>query len=113
MRQGPNVKRPQGRGNGRSGGNARPQRNGNNGQAGRGNARQIMEKYLTLARDASSSGDSVTAEGYFQHAEHYFRVMTANGHEPEERENHAQSQQTRIEDQPQPDLADNEPAPRE
>jgi hypothetical protein len=72
-----------------------------------------MEKYLTLARDASSSGDSVAAEGYFQHAEHYFRVMTANGHEPEERENHAQSQQTRIEDQPQPDLADNEPAPRE
>ena len=72
-----------------------------------------MEKYLTLARDAASSGDNVAAEGYFQHAEHYFRVMTANGHDPEEREHHARPQPARVADQPQPGLADTEPAPGE
>ena len=41
----------------------------------RGNAYQVHEKYLTLARDATSSGDRIAAENYFQHAEHYFRIM--------------------------------------
>jgi hypothetical protein len=41
----------------------------------RGTAQQIYDKYLTLARDATSSGDRVKAENYFQHAEHYFRVL--------------------------------------
>jgi len=41
----------------------------------RGNAYQVHEKYLTLARDASSSGDRIAAENYYQHAEHYFRIM--------------------------------------
>ena len=43
----------------------------------RGTAQQLFEKYLQLGRDATSSGDRVTAEGYFQHAEHYFRIMGA------------------------------------
>ena len=43
----------------------------------RGNAAHIAEKYLQLARDAQSSGDSVMAENYLQHAEHYFRIVTA------------------------------------
>ena len=34
----------------------------------RGNAAHIAEKYLQLARDAQSSGDSVMAENYLQHA---------------------------------------------
>jgi hypothetical protein len=41
----------------------------------RGNASQVYEKYVTLARDATSSGDRIAAEGYYQFAEHYFRVM--------------------------------------
>ena len=41
----------------------------------RGNAHQVYEKYLALARDANSSGDRIAAEGYFQFAEHYFRVL--------------------------------------
>ncbi len=41
----------------------------------RGNAHQLMDKYLALARDASSSGDRVLAENYFQHADHYYRVI--------------------------------------
>jgi hypothetical protein len=43
----------------------------------RGSAAHIYEKYLQLARDASSSGDRVMAENYLQHAEHYFRMLRA------------------------------------
>lgn len=43
----------------------------------RGTAQQLFEKYLQLGRDATSGGDRVTAEGYFQHAEHYFRIINA------------------------------------
>lgn len=41
----------------------------------RGTAHHVAEKYLQLARDATSSGDPVTAENYFQHAEHYLRLI--------------------------------------
>jgi hypothetical protein len=44
----------------------------------RGNAHQVLEKYLALARDAQSQGDRVQAENFFQHAEHYFRLINAN-----------------------------------
>src|SRR5688500_15021085 len=43
----------------------------------RGTPAHIAEKYLTLARDASSSGDPVLAENYLQHAEHYNRIIMA------------------------------------
>ena len=43
----------------------------------RGTPHQIFERYVTLAREASSSGDRVAAENLYQHAEHYFRVMNA------------------------------------
>jgi hypothetical protein len=43
----------------------------------RGNASHVAEKYLQLARDAQSSGDSVMAENYLQHAEHYNRIVMA------------------------------------
>ena len=42
-----------------------------------GTAQQLFEKYLQLGRDATSGGDRVMAESYFQHAEHYFRIMNA------------------------------------
>jgi hypothetical protein len=43
----------------------------------RGPASHVAEKYLQLARDAQSSGDPVAAENYYQHAEHYFRLIAA------------------------------------
>ena len=43
----------------------------------RGTSQQLFEKYLQLGRDATSVGDRVMAEGYFQHAEHYFRILNA------------------------------------
>ena len=43
----------------------------------RGTASHIAEKYMSLARDALASGDSVTAESYLQYAEHYNRIIMA------------------------------------
>lgn len=41
----------------------------------RGTPSHIAEKYMQLARDAHASSDPVAAENYFQHAEHYFRLI--------------------------------------
>jgi hypothetical protein len=43
----------------------------------RGSASHVYEKYLQLARDANTQGDRVMAESYLQHAEHYFRILSA------------------------------------
>jgi hypothetical protein len=43
----------------------------------RGTPNHVAEKYVQLARDAQASGDPVAAENYFQHAEHYFRLIAA------------------------------------
>ncbi|HEX5453005.1 MAG TPA: DUF4167 domain-containing protein [Stellaceae bacterium] len=45
----------------------------------RGNAYQVFERYIALAREAQASGDRIAAENLYQHAEHYFRVMNAQG----------------------------------
>jgi len=81
MKQGSNSRRSRGRGKGH--GQGRPQKSHNfdsNGPEGRvrGNAQQVYEKYLGLARDAMSVGDRIAMENYFQHAEHYLRVIMAS-----------------------------------
>jgi len=91
------VRRPRGRNNPRSNGR-RPNANfrnsgsgqivslgetGNNnsfsrnrnGNRGGGNATKMFDKYKTLANDALSVGDIVLAESYFQHADHYARLL--------------------------------------
>jgi hypothetical protein len=42
---------------------------------GPANAQRNYERYLALAREAALNGDKVEMENYYQHAEHYFRVM--------------------------------------
>ncbi len=82
MKPGSNSKRSRGRGNPRRPNNGpRTQVFESNGPDTRirGTVNQVLEKYLALARDASSSGDYVSAENYFQHAEHYYRILSANG----------------------------------
>jgi hypothetical protein len=44
----------------------------------RGNAHQIYERYVALAREAETGGDRVAAENLYQHAEHYLRVANAS-----------------------------------
>ncbi|MEQ8402437.1 MAG: DUF4167 domain-containing protein [Roseitalea porphyridii] len=97
MRQGSNSgRRPRGRTNRKQhgGGQSRTHTFDSNGPDGRvrGNARQVYEKYLTLARDATSAGDRVAAEAYYQYAEHYFRILSdstdpqSGNRRPEERQ---------------------------
>ncbi len=53
--------------------------NGDSGEGKmRGNPQQFVDKYLSLARDAASAGDPVSAENYYQYADHYYRLTLAN-----------------------------------
>jgi hypothetical protein len=40
-----------------------------------GDAKRNYERYVALARDAAAAGDTIEAENYYQHAEHYLRTM--------------------------------------
>src|SRR3954452_21946573 len=44
----------------------------------RGNANQIFERYVALAREAAIGDDRIGAENFYQHAEHYFRIANAS-----------------------------------
>tara|TARA_B110001452_G_C15048299_1_gene366065 strand:+ start:166 stop:603 length:438 start_codon:yes stop_codon:yes gene_type:complete len=39
------------------------------------NASKLIEKYNDLARDALTSGDKILSENYFQHADHFTRIL--------------------------------------
>ena len=39
------------------------------------NASKLMEKYNNLAREALSNGDKILSENYFQHADHFMRIL--------------------------------------
>ncbi len=89
MRPNNNQRRPRGRNSGGGGGGGgnkggKPQRNQTYDSNGpevrvRGNAHQIFEKYQVLAREAAAAGDRIAAESYYQHAEHYLRLINAAG----------------------------------
>ncbi len=122
MKQGQSPKRPRGhRGNGRrpSGGrNANFESSGPQGKI-RGTAYQVIEKYQALGRDALTFGDRVAAENYFQHAEHYYRVMAANGgaeqrggRQPGQSQNRPPQQQRQQPRPPTPQAAEAE-APKQ
>src|SRR3982075_3365717 len=112
MRNGQNNKRMRNRNNN----NNKKNKNNNNNRRGqnpmtrvfesngpdikiRGTASHVAEKYVQLARDARSSGDPVASENYYQHAEHYFRLIAA-------------AQEQFRQNQPQP-RTENEMAPED
>lgn len=71
----------------------------------RGTPQQIIDKYLSLARDAQTSGDRVVAENFLQHAEHYQRILVeALGARQERREAQAGEGD-------QPDIMDSDGGP--
>ena len=39
------------------------------------NASQLIEKYTDLAREALSNGDKILSENYFQHVDHFLRII--------------------------------------
>ena len=71
----------------------------------RGNAYQVFERYIALAREAQSSGDRIAAENLYQHAEHYFRIMNALG----EGHGHGAPRPTTPADLDMPEAADGQP----
>lgn len=44
------------------------------------NARENYQSYLKLAHAEAIAGDRISAENYYQHAEHYLRTMQATTH---------------------------------
>src|ERR1700754_392775 len=84
----------------------------------RGTAQQLFEKYLQLGRDATSGGDRVMAESYFQHAEHYFRILNAMNQaaQQNQQQNNGQQQHAMPRrpygDEAQPSLEAEEPDAR-
>ncbi len=79
MKHNPNVRRGRNRGNGKRYVPLRNQTFESSGPDGkiRGTAQQVYERYLVLGRDASSSGDPIAAESFYQHGEHYYRMLHA------------------------------------
>jgi hypothetical protein len=51
-------------------------------QTGSQGAQRGYERYMELARAEVVAGNTVGAENYYQHAEHYFRTMNAGPEEP-------------------------------
>jgi len=74
----------------------------------RGTASHIGEKYLQLARDAQSAGDPVAAENYYQHAEHYFRLIAAAQEQLRQTQPYYQQQQGESRGNAEDDYEDGE-----
>jgi hypothetical protein len=72
----------------------------------RGTAQQLFEKYLQLGRDATGAGDRVMAESYFQHAEHYFRILNAMNQAQQQQGGQHQPHQRRYQNGPEQDQGD-------
>jgi hypothetical protein len=68
----------------------------------RGNAYQVLEKYLALARDATATGDRIAAENFYQHAEHYYRMINANNDGQHRPQNPMYGQDPRLQQQQPP-----------
>lgn len=86
MKHNANARRGRNRGNGKRHVPIRNQTFESSGPEGkiRGTAQQVLDRYLALARDAYSAGDPISAESFFQHAEHYYRLLhSADGAENE------------------------------
>lgn len=80
MRSAQKNNRPRGRGGRRGtggGGNIANRVYDSAGPEGkvRGTPQQVIDKYISLAQDAQTSGDHVAAENFMQHAEHYQRLL--------------------------------------
>jgi hypothetical protein len=109
MRQGPHKNRSRSRGRRPTGGGGNQsgrvyESNGPDVKV-RGTAQTVADKYLQLARDAHSAGDTVMAEGYFQHAEHYLRIVAASQpvpqqNTPQRRDDYAYDDGDEDDDQP-------------
>jgi hypothetical protein len=67
----------------------------------RGNAQQLIDRYIVLGKDALRDSDMVLAESYFQHAEHYRRLlggMRREAPDPKPTPTHRSAEDTAMEE---------------
>ena len=62
------------------------------------NAPKLIEKYNNLAREALSSGDKILSENYFQHADHFTRILSEQDNQKKKRFNENQSSKSITEE---------------
>lgn len=115
MKHNTNSRRGRNRGNGKRHIPLRSQTFESSGPDGkiRGTAQQVFDRYLVLARDAYSSGDPITAESFYQHAEHYHRLLNLEGPDGERGPNRPRSPETAEASQESESQAGGEPAAEE
>lgn len=105
MKQNSSSRRGRGRAQGKRGGSqpGRSPVNGNRAEPKlKGNPKQLLDKYKSLARDAIQAGDRILAENYFQHADHYQRLVNERTQRRPEHQPRPQQQQQ----QQQPNFVD-------
>ena len=107
MRQGPHKNRSRNRGRRPTNQSGRVYESNGPDVKVRGTAQTVADKYLQLARDAHSAGDTVMAEGYFQHAEHYLRIVAASQpfpqhNPPQRRDDYSYDDEDGDDEQPSP-----------
>ena len=71
------------------------------------------EKYLNMARDALHAGDRITAENYFQHADHYQRLLdslSGDAGEDKNRDDKRQDAEENTSEDTTPDASDDDVA---
>ena len=73
----------------------------------KGNVSQQYNKYLKLAKEASSSGDRIQSEYYYQFTDHYYRLMLELGINLEESENQQDKDSSEISEKNDTNKEDN------
>ncbi|EDZ60472.1 conserved hypothetical protein [Candidatus Pelagibacter sp. HTCC7211] len=60
------------------------------------NASKLIEKYNDLAREASSNGDKILSENYFQHADHFTRILNEQENQRRARFSESKSDESNL-----------------
>ena len=62
------------------------------------NAPKLIEKYINLAREALSTGDKILSENYFQHADHFTRILNEQENYKNKKYSESNKQEDNFED---------------
>ena len=60
------------------------------------NAPKLVDKYNDLAREALSKGDKILSENYFQHADHFSRILSERENYKFSKDKDNNSQNTQV-----------------
>ena len=74
------------------------------------NAPKLIEKYINLAREALSTGDKILSENYFQHADHFTRILNEQENFRNKKYSNSNNREDSFEDK---NLEDNDDADNE